>query len=459
MELSSSVTLTWKFCTIVSLLGCLILVIFLHKNDQILVTTTISAVLELAPAAQPETLSTIVTPSKIKADNVSIFSNFSRSSVVDETPPSSFNFTFVKSKDKEKTTKQVRKRCNMFEGRWVYKPEANPIYNVTSCPFIEEKMSCQRNERPDFEYEKWSWEARDCEIPLLNGRDMVEKFRNKRVILVGDSLNRNMWESLACILYSSIPNPSSIAHIRSDGKMIRTMLEAKEEYNLTVEFFWSPFLVELKKKHESGKKVLILDELSPNSELWAGADIMVFNSGHWWTQLGKKKAWELFEYKGKLIKDMPLHIAYKRGMKTWAKWIQKNVDPKKTSLFFRGVSAEHLDKQRNQWCYTKTKPIMDESYKPFFPRSLIKSIEGVIKGMGESRVKYLNITKLSEYRIDAHPSIYRYKDWKIRANTDISNLTSTADCGHWCLPGLPDTWNRLLYASLYFDTLADVSNN
>lgn len=166
MELSSSVTLTWKFCTIVSLLGCLILVIFLHKNDQILVTTTISAVLELAPAAQPETLSTIVTPSKIKADNVSIFSNFSRSSVVDETPPSSFNFTFVKSKDKEKTTKQVRKRCNMFEGRWVYKPEANPIYNVTSCPFIEEKMSCQRNERPDFEYEKWSWEARDCEIPL-----------------------------------------------------------------------------------------------------------------------------------------------------------------------------------------------------------------------------------------------------------------------------------------------------
>ena len=35
---------------------------------------------------------------------------------------------------------------------------------------------------------------------------MLERLRNKRVILAGDSLNRNMWESLACLLYSSIPS-------------------------------------------------------------------------------------------------------------------------------------------------------------------------------------------------------------------------------------------------------------
>ena len=44
------------------------------------------------------------------------------------------------------------------------------------------------------------------------------------MIIVGDSLNRNMWESLACLLYSSIPNPSSEAHVQETNgfyKVIR----------------------------------------------------------------------------------------------------------------------------------------------------------------------------------------------------------------------------------------------
>lgn len=40
----------------------------------------------------------------------------------------------------------------------------------------------------------------------FNGTHMLDKLRNKRMIIVGDSLNRNMWESLACLLYISIPS-------------------------------------------------------------------------------------------------------------------------------------------------------------------------------------------------------------------------------------------------------------
>ncbi|MCE7766848.1 hypothetical protein GQL56_29935, partial [Pseudomonas putida] len=25
-----------------------------------------------------------------------------------------------------------------------------------------------------------------------------------------------------------------------------------------------------------------------------------------------------------------------------------------------------------------------------------------------------------------------------------------ADCTHWCLPGLPDTWNQLFYTALFY---------
>lgn len=47
----------------------------------------------------------------------------------------------------------------------------------------------------------------------------------------------------------------------------------------------------------------------------------------------------------------------------------------------------------------------------------------------------LDITTLSQLRKDAHPSTY-------------SGEHSGTDCSHWCLPGLPDTWNQLLYAAL-----------
>ena len=58
----------------------------------------------------------------------------------------------------------------------------------------------------------------------FNGTDMLERLRGKRVIIVGDSLNRNQWESLACLLYSAIPIPSSQAYVNvksGDYKVLR----------------------------------------------------------------------------------------------------------------------------------------------------------------------------------------------------------------------------------------------
>ena len=43
-----------------------------------------------------------------------------------------------------------------------------------------------------------------CAILSLNATDFLERLRGKRLVIVGDSLNRNMWESLVCILRHSI---------------------------------------------------------------------------------------------------------------------------------------------------------------------------------------------------------------------------------------------------------------
>ena len=44
----------------------------------------------------------------------------------------------------------------------------------------------------------------------LNPTDMLERLRGKRLVFVGDSLNRNMWESLVCILRHSVKDKRKV---------------------------------------------------------------------------------------------------------------------------------------------------------------------------------------------------------------------------------------------------------
>lgn len=96
-------------------------------------------------------------------------------------------------------------------------------------------------------------------------------------------------------------------------------------------------------------------------------------------------------------------------------------------------------------CDSETEPIKDEKYirlNEYIP--MLDMVERVLKGMN-SPVFYLNITKMSDFRKDAHPSVYRKQ--KLTEEERRSPL-KYQDCSHWCLPGVPDTWNEIVYAQL-----------
>lgn len=77
----------------------------------------------------------------------------------------------------------------------------------------------------------------------------------------------------------------------------------------------------------------------------------------------------------------------------------------------------------------------------------MKIVEEVINDM-QVPVILLNVTKLTNFRKDGHPSIYG-------KNTTAGKKVSTRrqDCSHWCVPGVPDTWNELIYASLVYQQI------
>lgn len=63
------------------------------------------------------------------------------------------------------------------------------------------------------------------------------------------------------------------------------------------------------------------------------------------------------------------------------------------------------------------------------------------------RVQILNITELSDYRKDGHPTVFR-RQFVPLTKEQIADPASYADCTHWCLPGVPDVWNEFLYGYL-----------
>jgi hypothetical protein len=69
---------------------------------------------------------------------------------------------------------------------------------------------------------------------------MLERLRGKRLVFVGDSLNRNMWESLVCILRHSVKDKKKVFEA-SGRREFKT--EGSYSFLFTVYMFYSFYLL------------------------------------------------------------------------------------------------------------------------------------------------------------------------------------------------------------------------
>ncbi|KAI3473121.1 hypothetical protein Pfo_030413 [Paulownia fortunei] len=341
--------------------------------------------------------------------------------------------------------------CNLFSGTWVYDNVSYPLYKEAQCSFMENDFACEKYGRKDLKYQNWRWQPHNCDLPRFNGTALLEKIRGKKLVFVGDSVNRNQWKSMLCLIDSYLP-PSSNKSVILTGNMYYFH---SIEYNATIGFYWAPMLVESNcddiKTHRVWPRIVRIKSIEKHGRHWTDADILVFDSFAWW--MGPMTIlWGSFGSPDAIYKNVEMKLRrYEIALSTLSDWLEMHINPTKTKLFFMSLSpyrsGETMWRTDNSCC-NKTEPIFDETYwASAVNRSMMRIAESTIDKLEQRGLKleYLNITQLSVYREDAHPSTYR-TFWHTLTKEQLKDTKRYADCLHWCLPGVPDVWNQILYA-------------
>ncbi|CAK9140189.1 unnamed protein product, partial [Ilex paraguariensis] len=283
----------------------------------------------------------------------------------------------------------------------------------------------------------------------FNATDFLERSRNGRIVFAGDSIGRNQWESLICMLAQGVSTQSTI--YEDNGNPIskhKGYLSIRfAEYNLTVEYYRVPFLVVTGRPPPKASKevrtTLRVDTLHWYSNKWVKADVLMFSAGHWWNQDKTVKMGCFFQVGETVNMTMDVMEAFQRSLQTWKSWVIQSLDPQRSHIFFRSYSPVHYrDGTWNEGGHcdanvapeTNNTKLEPDPVNNLFISDVIKQMESA-----KRKIQFLNITYLAEFRKDGHPSSHREVGTPIPA---------PQDCSHWCLPGVPDTWNELLYAQL-----------
>ncbi|KAL5995130.1 Protein trichome birefringence-like 16 [Asimina triloba] len=273
--------------------------------------------------------------------------------------------------------------------------------------------------------------------------------QSKTIAFVGDSLGRQQFQSLMCMVTGG-KESSDVEDIgreyglakapgakRPDGWVYRF-----PSTNTTILYYWSASLCELEPLNISDpmtEYAMHLDRPATFLRQYLPRfDVLVLNTGHHWNR-DKFNANRWVMYAGGQPNNNSNALANIGNAKNFTihsvvHWLDLQLsEHPKLKVFFRTLSPRHFvngDWNTGGACNSTTplargsKVMQDESSDPVIPAAV-----------NGTKIKLLDITAISHLRDEAHISKYHSK-----------GAEGIQDCLHWCMPGIPDTWNEILCA-------------
>uniref|UniRef100_A0A0D9WZ51 Uncharacterized protein n=1 Tax=Leersia perrieri TaxID=77586 RepID=A0A0D9WZ51_9ORYZ len=372
--------------------------------------------------------------------------------------------------------RERRRACDYASGEWVHEDEASsaPRYDET-CREIFKGWNCLANgKRNGRELLRWRWRPRGCELPRLDPIRFLERHRNTSIGFVGDSLNRNMFVSLVCILRGASGGVRKWRPAGADRGFTFV------RYNLTLAYHRTNLLVRYGRWSASpnggpleslGYKQGYRVDVDIPDQTWAEAPSFhdglnpgqqlpsrwPFATAPWWapSKFDPVQSPMLFFEKGiPVIPPLLPSAGLDLALNYMIIFVNKAMRPNGLK-FFRTQSPRHFeggDWNEGGSCQ-REKPLSAEENNTLLNWHSSLKVEELfsldnngtnvevrlvnqhlMRALEKSTFKVLDITRMSEFRADAHPSTTGGKKHD--------------DCMHWCLPGPTDTWNDLLAANL-----------
>ncbi|KAK6152022.1 hypothetical protein DH2020_014657 [Rehmannia glutinosa] len=193
-----------------------------------------------------------------------------------------------------------KKDCNYAKGKWVL-DDSRPLYSGAGCKqWLSSMWACRLTQRTDFEYEKLRWQPKDCTMEEFTGSKFLQRMQDKTLAFVGDSLGRQQFQSLMCMVSGGEERPDVLdvgyeyglvkarGAVRPDGWAYRF-----PSTNTTILYYWSASLCDLEPIDPSNPVTNFAMHLDrPPAFLRRFIhkfDVLVLNTGHHWNR-GKLNA-------------------------------------------------------------------------------------------------------------------------------------------------------------------------
>lgn len=285
--------------------------------------------------------------------------------------------------------------CNFGnEGVWVPR-DSSQGFGYKSCQ-VDVRQNCSKNDV------RWVPAVKPgCSYRSFTPRDFLTCTRDKKILWIGDSLSRNHFQSLICLL------DGESSSLRAAWPFW-ALAYYYSEMNTTLTFMHSNFLMDVKYEKE-------VTPVAPMTITWETLDasivdtlqrdhydVIIVNSGPWWRLREGNFSNNLFRVSQEIEELV--------SVETILVWRYETAEHNKVGTTCVGLNGLSEMKQR---------------------------FDNMVDSVLSSRWQRLDLRGMTARRPEGHPA----------ALIQIPGRR-TVDCMHWCLPGVPDAWNEVLFSML-----------